>query len=75
MFSRGKKKWKNHLSHHKVTERTKGLLMDTKERANGLSREVIGAAIEVHKALGPGLLKSAYEGCLCQELKMRKYPF
>jgi len=49
--------------------------MDTKEKANGLSREVIGAAIEVHKALGPGLLESAYEECLCQELKMRNIPF
>lgn len=49
--------------------------MDTKDRANGLSREVIGAAIEVHKALGPGLLESAYEECLCQELKMRNIPF
>ena len=49
--------------------------MDTKERANALSREVIGAAIEVHKALGPGLLESAYEECLCQELKMRNIPF
>ena len=49
--------------------------MDTKERANALSREVIGAAIEVHKALGPGLLESAYEECLCQELKLRNIPF
>jgi len=49
--------------------------MDTKEKANALSREVIGAAIEVHKALGPGLLESAYEECLCQELKMRNIPF
>ncbi len=49
--------------------------MDTKEKANTLSREVIGAAIDVHKALGPGLLESAYETCLCQELKMRGIPF
>lgn len=49
--------------------------MDTKEKSNTLSREIIGAAIEVHKALGPGLLESAYEECLCQELKMRNIPF
>ena len=49
--------------------------MDTKEKANALSREVIGAAIEVHKALGAGLLESAYEECLCQELKLRGIPF
>ncbi len=35
---------------------------------NALSSEIIGAAIRVHKALGPGLLESAYEECLCYEL-------
>ena len=39
---------------------------------NKLTGEVIGAAIEVHKALGPGLLESAYEECLCRELDLRK---
>jgi hypothetical protein len=42
-----------------------------KEKANDLSNEVIGAAIEVHKGLGPGLLESAYEECLCHELMLR----
>ena len=32
---------------------------------------IIGAAIEVHKALGPGLMESAYETCLCHELDLR----
>jgi GxxExxY protein len=36
-----------------------------------LTRSIIGAAIEVHKVLGPGLLESAYETCLCYELKLR----
>ena len=39
-----------------------------KQRENIITEEIIGAAIEVHKALGPGLLESAYEECLCYEL-------
>jgi GxxExxY protein len=46
-----------------------------KVRANELSKEVIGAAIEVHRHLGPGLLESAYEKCLRQELSLRQLPF
>ncbi len=44
---------------------------------NKLTGLVIGAAIEVHKALGPGLLESAYEECLCRELELelRGIPF
>jgi len=42
---------------------------------NTLSSKIIGAAIEVHKALGPGLLESAYEECLCHEFKLRSFPF
>ena len=40
---------------------------------NKLSNKIIGAAIEVHKSLGPGLLESAYEECLCYELGLEKY--
>ena len=36
---------------------------------NELSNSIIGAAIEVHKKLGPGLLESAYQECLFYELK------
>ena len=42
---------------------------------NKITEQIIGAAIEVHMALGPGLLESAYEACLCQELSMRNLPF
>ena len=41
------------------------------DNMNDLTGEVIGAAIEVHKALGPGLLESAYKECLCHELELR----
>ena len=41
----------------------------------GLTEDVIGAAIEVHRHLGPGLLESTYEECLCRELQLRKLPF
>jgi len=46
-----------------------------REKANKLSNEIIKAAIEVHKSLGPGLLESAYETCLCHELTLRNIPF
>ena len=42
---------------------------------NGLTEKIIGAAIEVHKALGPGLLESAYELCLAHELSLRNIFF
>ena len=42
---------------------------------NTLSSEIIGSAIEVHKTLGPGLLESAYEECLCYEFDLRKLSF
>ncbi|HEY3265388.1 MAG TPA: GxxExxY protein [Armatimonadota bacterium] len=40
-----------------------------------LTHQIIGAAIEVHRALGPGLLESAYEKCLCRELCLRGLAF
>ncbi len=54
--------------HHRGTE-------STEMELNRITELVIGAAIEVHKALGPGLLESAYEECLCRELTLRGIPF
>ena len=42
---------------------------------NQLTHAIIGAAIEVHKQLGPGLLESAYEECLARELTLRNIKF
>ncbi len=42
---------------------------------NELTGLVIGAAIEVHKTLGPGLLESVYEECLCRELEVKRIPY
>lgn len=42
---------------------------------NVLTKEIIGAAIEVHRHLGPGLLESAYLKCLARELFLRRVPF
>src|SRR5438876_9927177 len=42
---------------------------------NEITEAIIGAAIEVHRALGPGLLESAYRQCLCHELQLRGLPF
>lgn len=40
-----------------------------------ITNQIISAAIEVHKEIGPGLLESAYEICLCRELQLRNVPF
>jgi GxxExxY protein len=42
---------------------------------NKTTEAIIGAAIEVHRHLGPGLLESAYEECLCEELSLRGLPY
>ena len=42
---------------------------------NQITNGIIGAAIEVHRGIGPGLLESAYEECLCHELSLRSIPF
>jgi hypothetical protein len=52
------------MLHHEGTKDTKV----TKAAALELSHEIIGAAIEVHRVLGPGLLESVYEKALTKEL-------
>jgi len=57
--------------HHGDTEArsSSGLL------SGALTESIIGAAIEVHSYLGPGLLESVYEDCMCQELRLRNIPY
>ncbi len=57
------------MIHHGDTEARRKLLHED------LTEKIIGAAIEVHRVLGPGLLESAYEECLCRELNLRELIF
>jgi len=59
------------MFNHRGTENTEKKLLPL----NKLSEAVIGAAIEVHRALGPGLLESVYCECLCRELAPRSIRF
>ena len=56
-----------------MTEINQGVATERQE--NDITRKIIGAAIEVHKKLGPGLLESAYEECLCCEMQLRGIEF
>ncbi len=53
----------------------KNHLENKREDGDKWSHQVIGAAMEVHRHLGPGLLESAYEECLCHELNALGVPF
>jgi len=50
-------------------------MKEPSEELDLLAHEVIGAAIEVHRLLGPGFLESVYEEALTIEMTMRKIPF
>ena len=52
-----------------------GVTSGDASRANALSNAVVGACVEVHRALGPGLLESVYEECLCRELSLTGVEF
>jgi GxxExxY protein len=55
------------IIHHRGTEDTEGPLSQE-------TFDIVGAAIQVHRHLGPGLLESAYERCLSRELTLRDIP-
>jgi GxxExxY protein len=57
------------ISHHGDTEPRRKLIHED------LTERVIGAAIEVHREIGPGPMESAYEECLCHELRLRGLAF
>ena len=61
---------KNTTKNAENTENT-----EVRKKLNDLTKSVIGGAIEEHRALGPGLLESAYEICFCRELNLREIRF
>jgi len=59
------------MIHHRDTETRSRIGLIEEE----VTEAIIGAAIQIHRELGPGLLESAYEECLCHELHLRKLLF
>src|SRR5260370_9342415 len=60
---------------NKIVTTARTELTETRKPLNELTEIVIGCAIEVHRALGPGLLETTYEMCLCRDLSLRNIPF
>jgi GxxExxY protein len=56
-----------------ILEKSSELAVDERDKLNGITEQIIGAAIEVHRVVGPGLLESAYEACLVFELRERGF--
>ncbi|WP_082886427.1 GxxExxY protein [Flavisolibacter tropicus] len=54
---------------------TENIYLPLSEREQLLAAEIVDIAVDIHKALGPGLLESIYEECFCYELEKRKIPF
>ena len=78
--SSGKMAENKQLLHHGGTEArrstTRAAMRAGQSKIDdSLTEKVIGLAIEVHRVLGPGLLESAYEECLCCELRMHGLAF
>jgi GxxExxY protein len=67
--------WIHALHHRRFEQRNGGRDRGKKKGFEDGSREIIAASIEVHRHLGPGLLESAYQHCLCRELALRGLPF
>ena len=56
-------------------EHESGILEGTHLLHADLTGQIIGAALEVHRELGPGLLESAYHACMCRELSLQRIRF